>query len=70
MSDNGNVKEFESPAKKAIRKAKEEIDQEDMTKAVNQLTKKYRELKDAQVVVRNIEREIEDLEQSIEDGNN
>ena len=69
MSDD-KVKSLETKGQQAIRKAKEEVDAEDMSKAVNQLKKKYRELKDAETVVANIKREIEDLEQAINQGNN
>ena len=56
-------------AKSAIEKAREEVAEEDQKAAVKLLKQKLRELAAAKVVVRNIEREIEDLEQAIEDGN-
>lgn len=46
--------------------AKEEIFKEKQEKAVKELKKKYRELYDAKCIVKNIEREIEDIEQELE----
>ena len=48
--------------------ARKEVAEEDGKKAKDALKRKYRELNAARDVVRNIERSIEDLEQSIADG--
>jgi hypothetical protein len=56
-------------AQKAIAKAREEIEQEELAKGVKALKVKYRELKAAETVVSNIKREIADLEEAIEQGN-
>jgi hypothetical protein len=53
----------------AIAKARREIQEEEMEKAVKKLKTKYRELSTAETVVANIQREIEDLEEAIEQGN-
>ena len=53
----------------AIDEAKAEIEKEDLKKAVTALKAKYRELREAETVVRNINREIADLELQIEQGN-
>lgn len=55
--------------KAAIAKAKQEIADERMSDAVGKLKTKLRELNSARNVVANIEREIEDLELAIEQGN-
>lgn len=65
----GDVTDMETKAQKAIKRAREEVEAEDMRDAVTKLKKKLRELKEAQTVVANIEREIEDLELAIEQGN-
>lgn len=49
--------------------AREEINEEQAKKAVGIIKSKLRELVKAQALVANIEREIEDLEEAIEDGN-
>jgi hypothetical protein len=54
--------------KKVKAEAAKEIADEQGDKAKNALKSKLRQLKAAQDVVRNIEREIADLEASIEDG--
>lgn len=56
-------------AQTAIARAKQEIVEEEQQKAVMVLKVKYRELSAAQAVVANVEREIADLELSIEHGN-
>lgn len=56
--------------KAAIARAKREIAEENMKKGVEQLKTKLRERDRAQTVLANIEREIKDLEMSIEQGNN
>ena len=56
-------------ASDAVAKAKEEVAEEDLKKAVRLLKDKYREQREAEVVLENIKREIEDLEEAIEDGN-
>lgn len=56
-------------AKEAITKARNEIAKEKFDSSVKKLKAKLRELDAAQVVVANIEREIEDLETAIEQGN-
>ena len=68
--DNGNVTSLKSKGQKAIDLAIEEVENEDISKAVTQLKAKLRELKEAQTVVANIEREIEDLKEAITQGNN
>lgn len=55
--------------KAAIARAKREIQEETMAKAVLKLKDKFREHERAKVVLANIEREIADLELSIEHGN-
>ena len=70
MSDNnGNVTDLKSKGQKAIEKAREEVESEDMRDAVTKLKKKLRERKEAQTVVDNIDREIKDLEEAITQGN-
>lgn len=59
-----------SDPKAAIARAKREIAEENMKKGVEQLKTKLRERDRAQTVLANIEREIKDLEMSIEQGNN
>lgn len=56
--------------KAAIARAKREIAEENMKKGVEQLKAKLRERDRAKTVLDNIEREIKDLELSIEQGNN
>jgi methylase of polypeptide subunit release factors len=56
-------------AKAAIIKAKEEIAEENLKKAVDLLKKKLREREAAQTVLSNIDREICELELKIEQGN-
>lgn len=56
--------------KAAIARAKREIAEENMKKGVEQLKAKLRERDRAKTVLDNIEREIKDLEMSIEQGNN
>jgi len=51
-----------------IKEAREEVAKENMSKGKAALIRKYRELDAARRVVANIEREITDLEASIEDG--
>lgn len=58
-----------SSAKAAITRARNEIAEENQKKAVELLKGKLREVEAARTVVANIEREIEDLEQRIEQGN-
>lgn len=48
--------------------AEAEIAKEKAEKAVELLKEKFRQLDKAKTIVANIEREIEDLEQQIEDG--
>jgi len=48
--------------------ARKEVAEEDGKKAKDALKRKYRELNAARDVVRNIERSIEDLEESIANG--
>lgn len=55
--------------KAAIARAKREIQEETMSKAVLKLKDKFREQERAKVVLANIERELADLELSIEHGN-
>jgi hypothetical protein len=54
--------------KAVIETANKEIAEEKAKKATTALVKKLRELDAAKSIVRNIEREIEDLQQSISDG--
>jgi len=49
-------------------KAKEEVDKERSEAAVEALKDKYNELADAEQMVKNVKKEIEDLEASIADG--
>lgn len=55
--------------KAAIAKAHREISEENQAKAVKLLKTKLRELEAAKVVVENVQREIDDLELKIEQGN-
>ena len=55
--------------KAAIARAKREIAEEAMKEGVAKLKVKLRELSAAETIVRNVQREITDLEQAIEDGN-
>ncbi len=66
----GDVTNMQTKGQKAIEKARSEVEAEDMSKAVNQLKKKLRELKDAETIVANIKREVADLEEAITQGNN
>ena len=58
-----------NPLEDAKAKAKKIVAEEKENKAVEKLTKLYRELDDAQLIVQNIKREIEDAELAIKDGN-
>lgn len=53
---------------KMIRQARAEIDEEETKKVVAALKTKYRQLKSAEAIVKNLEREIADMEASLEDG--
>lgn len=64
---NENVKSIKQES--VTERAKREVDEEYTDKAVKTLKDKLRERKDAQAVVDNIDREIEDLEDQIEQGN-
>ena len=64
-----SVSEIQSITKAAIAKARAEIAQEKVDKAVKLLKDKYRQLEAAKTVVANIEREIADAEGAIEQGN-
>ena len=55
--------------KAVLAKAYAEIEKEDVEKAVKLLKSKLREKKEAETVLRNVEREIKDLELRIEQGN-
>ncbi|MDJ0952536.1 MAG: hypothetical protein QNJ81_02535 [Acidimicrobiia bacterium] len=66
----GDVTNMQTKGQKAIEKARQEVENEDMSKAVTQLKAKLRELKDAETIVSNIKREIADLEEAITQGNN
>ena len=66
----GDVTNMQTKGQKAIEKARSEVEAEDMSKAVNQLKAKLRELKDAETIVANIKREVADLEEAITQGNN
>lgn len=65
----GDVTNMETKGQKAIRKAREEVESEDLKTATGKLKKKLRELQEAETVVNNIKREIEDLEEEITQGN-
>lgn len=56
-------------AKAAIARARREIQEEGMKKAVDKLKGKLRERDGAKTVLANVEREIADLELAIEHGN-
>ena len=58
-----------SVAQEALKKAREEIADEDLKDAIKKYKGKLRELQQAKTVVANIEREIKDLELAIEQGN-
>ena len=63
------VEKFESKAQKAIQKARQEVEEEDLKDAVVKLKSLLRQEQEAQTVLRNIQREIEDLEEAIKQGN-
>lgn len=65
----GEVTNMETKGQKAIRKAREEVESEDLKTATGKLKKKLRELQEAETVCNNIKREIEDLEEEITQGN-
>ena len=66
----GDVTEiYKTDAKKAIAKAEEEIQEEQMASAVGKLKTKLRDRNAAAVVIENIDREITDLKEAIEQGN-
>lgn len=65
----GNVSDMKTKGQKAIEKAIEEVEAEDMSQAVTKLKAKLRELKEAETVVANIKREIDDLKEAISQGN-
>ena len=52
----------------AIEQAKKEVAEENAKKAVAALKIKYRDLANAEKIVANIKREVEDLEASVRDG--
>jgi hypothetical protein len=54
--------------KKALEEAKKEVEQEYFKEAKDKLKKKLTELKAARLVVKNLERELEDLEDEIAQG--
>ena len=56
-------------AKKAIEKAKADIEEENLDDGVKLLKEKYRELEKARTIVGNIERDIADIEERIIQGN-
>ena len=56
-------------AKAAIARARREIQEEAMKKAVDKLKVKLRERESAVTVLANVDREIKDLELAIEQGN-
>lgn len=56
-------------AKAAIARARREIQEEAMKKAVDKLKAKLRERETAATVLANVDREIKDLELAIEQGN-
>ena len=58
-----------STAKAAITRARNEVAEENQKKAVSLLKEKLRALDTAETVVANINREIEELELAIEQGN-
>ena len=65
----GEVTNMETKGQKAIRVAREEVESEDLKTSTGKLKKKLRELQEAEVIVNNIKREIEDLEEEITQGN-
>jgi len=68
MNDKPDI-DNRTEGRKAIDIAKEEVEKEALEKSVKTLKNKLRELKAAETVVSNIEREIEDLEEAISQGN-
>ena len=58
-----------TPAQKAIAEARAEIEQEAIAKGKKRLISKLRDLKAAETVVANLKREIEDIEEAINQGN-
>lgn len=66
MSNVSNISGIDIAA--ISKQAKDEINAERAKKATDALKRKYRDLENAKGIVRNIEREIADLEASIVDG--
>lgn len=60
---------LETKAQKAINKARAEVEEEDLKDAVVKLKALLRQEQEAETVLRNIKREIEDLEEAIKQGN-
>ena len=60
---------LETKAQKAINKARQEVEEEDLKDAVIKLKALLRQEQEAETVLRNIKREIEDLEEAIKQGN-
>lgn len=66
-----NITKIEKPLsmlEEAKKAAAEQVAKETLSKAKDALLRKYRELDGARKIVANVEREIADLESSIEDG--
>jgi hypothetical protein len=63
-----DVNKQQEIAKKIAEEARQEIAEEAAKKAKDALKNKYRALASAEAVVKNIRREIEDLEASVADG--
>lgn len=59
----------DTPKVSAKQIALTELAEEQLQKDVSRLKRKYQELETAKIVVKNIEREVEDLEDAIEQGN-
>ncbi len=68
MNDTPSIQQT-TKGRDARLKALEEIDEEDLKKAVNLYKTKLRELNEARVVVANVEREVKELELKIDQGN-
>jgi DNA primase large subunit len=56
-------------ANEALKKAKEEIREENMKKSIELFKKKLREREAAQTVLANVDRELNELQLKIEQGN-
>lgn len=66
---SNNVEDLKTRGQKALAKAKAEIEQEMIDEAVGKLKELYKQQTKAQTVLENINREIEDYEAAVNQGN-